>query len=108
MARRRGLELLIALLLVAGIASAGVRLGGPLHKDYVAGRSLKPLLSEGRRLVPVRDSTNLRGERAQDFHCFSDGQCFYAIDRFRRLYPAYNDLDDDVLLHEIRQKQGTP
>ena len=108
MVRRHGIRLLIALLLVAGIAWAGYRIGEPLHRDYSAARSLKPLLAEGRRLVPVHHSVNLRGEPKQDYHCFTDGPCFYAIDRFRRLYPAYNDLDDDVLLHEIRQKQGEP
>jgi hypothetical protein len=65
-------------------------------------------MAEGGRLVAVRYGANLRGESRQDFHCFTDGQCFYAIDRFRRLYPAYNDLDDDALLHEIRLKQGQP
>jgi len=32
-----------------------------------------------------------------------DDRCF-TIERFRALYPAYNDLDDDVLLQEVRRK----
>jgi hypothetical protein len=50
---------------------------------------------------------SFRGDEKSDYWCFADGFCFYAIARFRILYPAYNDLEDDVLLAELRAK-GAP
>ena len=89
-------------------AWASATVGARLYADYAAGQSLKPLITDGRRLVPVRQHEHMRGDVKRDYHCFGDGLCIYAIDVFRRLYPAYNDLDDDALLHELRGRNALP
>ncbi len=58
--------------------------------------------------MPVRAHQHMRGDEGRDYRCFADGTCFYAIDVFRRLYPAYNDLEDDALLAELRAREGMP
>jgi hypothetical protein len=99
-------------LLVAAVLAAAlvVALGPPrrLYGDYAAGQSLKELVAEGARIVPVRAHQHIRGDEGRDYRCFADGTCFYAIDVFRRLYPAYNDLDDDALLAELRARDARP
>ena len=104
--RHRGIRLLVAVSLAVAVAFVGHRVGAPIHRDLHAARSLKPLLAEGHRLVPVRAHPYLRGEASQDYHCFNDGLCLYGMHAFRRLYPAYNDLEDDVLLTEISERRA--
>jgi hypothetical protein len=104
-------QLGIGLLLAAALAGAAVAAAGPGHRfyaDYAAGQSLKALISEDRRIVPARAHQHMRGDLGRDYRCFADGLCFYAIDVFRRLYPAYNDLDDDALLAVLRARSGMP
>jgi hypothetical protein len=108
MHRTLSVRILIAVLLLAGIGWAAVTVGRPFHRDYMAGQALKPLIAEGRRLVPVREHAHMRGEAWRDYWCFSDGQCFYAVDAFRRAYFSYNDLEDDALLAELRERGGLP
>jgi hypothetical protein len=72
-------------------------------------RAASTLSLQGRHLAPVREANNLRGERSADYWCFKDGLCFYAVDRFRSLYPTYNDLDEDeLLLAELHQEAAAP
>jgi hypothetical protein len=104
-------QLGIGLLLAAALAGAAFAAAGPgqrIYADYAAGQSLKTLIVEGKRIVPVRQHPHMRGNIARDYRCFADGLCFYAIDVFRRLYPAYNDLDDDALLNELRARNAMP
>jgi hypothetical protein len=108
MIRRRRIQLALVAILAIGIGWAVYKIGAPIHADLTAARALRPLLAEGRRLVPVRQHEHMRGDAKQDYHCFDDGQCFYAIETFRRLYPAYNDLEDDALLRVIRDQNGAP
>jgi hypothetical protein len=108
MQRRLGVAILVAVALVAGLAWAGASIGGPFYSDYRAGQSLKRLVADGGRLVPVREHQRMRGDAGRDYWCFSDGQCFYALEAFRRTYFAYNDLDDDALLAELRGRNGLP
>jgi hypothetical protein len=108
MVRHRGVVILVAVILAAGIAWAGATVGRRLYSDYTVGTSLKPILAEGRRLVPVQEHPHMRGDAKRDYWCFSDGLCVYTIDVFRRLYPAYNDLDDEVLLIELRERTMQP
>jgi hypothetical protein len=108
MARRFGVSIVIGVLLAAGIAWAGATVGARFYADYVTGRALKPFIADGRRLVPVRRHEHMRGDARQDYWCFADSLCVYAIEVFRRLYPAYNDLDDDALLSELRGRNAYP
>jgi len=108
MPRRLDVAILVAVALIAGLAWAGASVGRPVHSDYRAGQSLKRLVFDGIRLVPVPEHPYMRGEASRDYSCFSDGLCFYEIDVFRRLYPAYNDLEDEVLLHEMRTRNARP
>jgi hypothetical protein len=72
-------------------------------------RAAGTLYLQGRRLAPVREADNLRGDRNSDYWCFTDGLCFYSVDRFRSLYPTYNDLDeDDLLVAELHQEAEAP
>ena len=104
----RRLGIIMAVMVVAGMAWTGVNFGRPFYSDYIAGQALKPFISGGRRIVPVRAHQYMRGDERQDYWCFSDGLCVYAIEVFRRLYPAYNDLDDDALLSELRGRNALP
>jgi hypothetical protein len=79
-------------------------LGRRIASDRLAANALKARLLEGERLVPTHRSRDLRGEETVDYWCFSDDLCFYPLARFRVLYPAYNDLEDDVLIKEISGK----
>ena len=56
----------------------------------------------------MREHQRMRGDAGRDYWCFSDGQCFYALEAFRRTYFVYNDLDDDALLAELRGRNGLP
>ena len=70
--------------------------------DRHAAHAAKQFTTSGTLLVPPPPSRDLRGAKGQDYWCFSTGPCFYPIHRFRSLYPAYNDLEDDILLVELR------
>lgn len=108
MHRRLGVLIVVAVALVGCLAWAGASVGRPFYSDYRAGQSLKRLVADGGRLVPVREHQRMRGDAGRDYWCFSDGQCFYALEAFRRTYFAYNDLDDDALLAELRGRNGLP
>src|SRR5262245_36598739 len=101
---RRGLLVLgvAAILLSAGWAGCTVVLR--TTADRTAATFVKVQLLDGQRLVPARRSQELRGDESTDYWCFSDDLCFYPIARFRVLYPAYNDLEDDILVREARAK----
>src|SRR5262245_20205431 len=72
--------------------------------DRDATDALKARVLKGERVVPARRSKDLRGDEQIDYWCFSDNACFYPMARFRVLYPAYNDLEDDSLINEVRDK----
>jgi hypothetical protein len=97
----------VAVLAVAAVWTAATA-GRRLYGDWAAGQSLKRLIAEGSRPVPVRRHEEMRGDNGHDYWCFSDGQCFYAIDVFRRVYFSYNDLEDDALINELRARDGLP
>jgi len=106
--RQLGIGTLALVVLAGGFIWTGATAGRRIYADYSAGQSLKPLLADSRRIVPVRRYDHIRGDAKQDYWCFSDGLCFYDIGVFRRLYPAYNDLDDDALLRELHARNALP
>jgi hypothetical protein len=71
--------------------------------DNDASEVAKAFAARGVVLIPAKQSKNLRGDERKDYWCHSDGSCFYPIDRFRWFYPAYNDLEDSILLEEMRR-----
>jgi hypothetical protein len=75
-----------------------------IASDRAAAEALKARVLKGERVVPARKSKDLRGDEGADYWCFSNDACFYPMARFRVLYPAYNDLEDDVLINEVRDK----
>jgi hypothetical protein len=75
-----------------------------IASDRAAADALKSRVLNGERVVPARKSNDLRGDERTDYWCFSDGACFYPMARFRVLYPAYNDPEDDGLINEVRDK----
>jgi hypothetical protein len=98
-------------LLILGIAAVltwagwtAYTVASRMAADRTAATVVKSQLLDGERLVPARRSKELRGDETTDYWCFSDGLCFYPIARFRVLYPAYNDLEDDILVKEARGK----
>jgi hypothetical protein len=103
----RKLRAIFVLLVGAGLGWLGwngYSLVNALASDLATANALKSRLAEGERLVPARRSKELRGDESKDYWCFADGTCFYAMARFRVLYPSYNVLDDDVLINEARNK----
>jgi hypothetical protein len=87
-------------IVVLVLAVATVRAVEPLLDDRRATRAARHFIARGTLLVPATRSADLRGDARRDYWCFSDGTCFYPIERFRWFYPAYNDLEDTVLLKE--------
>src|SRR5262245_5702356 len=97
-------RMIAGVVLAAGLAWAaygGYGFVRDLSADRAAARAIAPRLANGERLVPARRDKNLRGDENADYWCFIDGLCFYPIGRFRVLYPAYNDLEDDALIREV-------
>jgi len=103
----RKLRAVFVLLIGVGLGWLGWKgytLVDAVTSDLATAQVLKSRLAEGERLVPARRSKELRGDANKDYWCFADGTCFYAMARFRFLYPSYNVLDDDVLINEARNK----
>ena len=95
--------------LVIWIVWKSYLLFGDMASERQALRNARIFLAEGRRPAPARLTKDLHGEQNRDYWCFADGLCFYSIERFRVLYPTYNDLDgDDVLLAELHDEAGAP
>ena len=58
--------------------------------------------------LPMRCAGDLHGVAGSDYKREKDGLCWYAIDKFRALYPEYNDLDDETLMDKVYAKAGLP
>lgn len=58
-------------------------------------------------VIPVvpTDCEKARGQRAIDYQ-MRDGSCWYQMPTFRRLFPEYKDLSDDVLATKLFEKFG--
>jgi len=104
MHRFRALFILLVGAALGWLGWNGYRLVDAFASDVATAHALKSRLAEGERLVPARRSKELRGDENKDYWCFADDTCFYAMARFRFLYPSYNVLDDDVLINEARGK----
>jgi hypothetical protein len=92
----------MVILLVSGLSA--FLFVSRIASDRSAADALKARVLKGERVVPARKSKDLRGGEGVDYWCFSDDVCFYPMARFRVLYPAYNDLEDDVLIDQVRDK----
>jgi len=49
-----------------------------------------------------------RGSSGVDYKSDSDNLCWYKAQDFRRLYPEYKDLNDEVLAEKLYAKVGKP
>jgi hypothetical protein len=106
--RRRKIVLfgIAATVTILMLVAVVLPLVAPVLNDHRATRAARHFIARGTLLVPAVRSADLRGDEQRDYWCFSDGTCFYPIDRFRWFYPAYNDLDDTILLRERALSSG--
>jgi hypothetical protein len=102
---RRGLFRLWVVLSGIFIIAASILLSGGIRDEFKKARGVKEM-SSFKTLLPV-DCSKVRGSVASDYSNF-EGQCWYEIPKFRKLYPEYKDVDDNRLSEFLYEKAGIP
>jgi hypothetical protein len=104
---RRGLFRLWVVFAAVFVIAVGVTSSGGIGAAFEQASIRKDVITGG-PMVPV-DCANARGFLWTDYWKEKeDHQCWYPIARYRELYGAYKELDDDALVATLYEKAGMP
>jgi hypothetical protein len=112
---RRGFFRLWLIVSVLFVAVVGLVSYESVMSEFKRAADNKEWAEVGLMLIPIH-CKDARGTSGTDYtgrdgpwsDYSAQGQCMYKMADFRRLYPEYSDLSDNVLVHKTYEKAARP